>query len=66
MIYCFARADQMVGHRFTDDVAICMTTSKKKAIEKFNKLYANVQEKDVFKVSLVKLIKGRVEILTDY
>lgn len=66
MIYCFARADQMVGHRFTDDVAICMAISKQKAIKKFSKLYANVQEKDVFKVSLIELIKGRVEILTDY
>ena len=66
MIYCFARADQMVGHRFTDDVAICMAISKQKAIKKFSKLYANVQEKDVSKVSLIELIKGRVEILTDY
>lgn len=66
MIYCFARADQMVGYRFTDDVAICMAISKQKAIKKFSKLYANVQEKDVFKVSLIELIKGRVEILADY
>ncbi len=66
MIYCFARADQMVGHDFTDDVAICIAISKKKAIEKFSKFYANVREKDVFKVSFIKLIKGRVEILTDY
>ena len=66
MIYCFAKANQMVGHRFTDDVAICIAISKKKAIEKFGKPYANVREKDVFKVSLIKLIKGSVEILTDY
>lgn len=66
MIYCFARADQMVGHKFADDVAICIAVSKKKAIEKFNKPYANVLEKEVFRISLIKLIKGRVEILTDY
>lgn len=66
MIYCFAKADQMIGHRFTDDVAICIAVSKKKAIEKFSKPYANVSEKEVFRISLIKLIKGRVEILTDY
>jgi hypothetical protein len=63
MLYCFARADQMVTHRFTDDVAICRAISKKRAIEKFSKLYTDISEEEVFKVSLVR---GKVRVLTDY
>lgn len=66
MIYYFAKANQMVDHRFTDDVAICIAISKKRAIKKFGVFYANIQEKEVFRISLISLIKGRVKILTDY
>ena len=31
MIYYFARPNQMTGHRFTDDVAVCFALSKEKA-----------------------------------
>ena len=61
-LYCFAKADQMVEHRFTDDVAIVRAFTKKQAIEKFRVFYANVSKDDVFRV---KLRKG-VYILTDY
>ena len=63
MIYCFAKADQMKNHRFTDDVAICRAISKRRAIEKFSKYYTDVSEEEVFKVFLVR---GRVKVLTDY
>lgn len=61
-IYYFARADQMEGHKFTDDVAIVWAMSKKSAIRKFSRLYANVQEYEVRKVKF----GTRVRILTDY
>ena len=63
MIYCFARPNQMVDHKFTDDVAICIAISKKQAIKKFNKLYNNVLDKEVYKVSFSKKYPT---ILTDY
>lgn len=39
-LYYFARANQMEGHKFTDDVAIVWAMSKKSAIRKFSVLYA--------------------------
>lgn len=63
MIYCFARPDQMIGHKFTDDVAICKAISKKRAIKKFSKLYKDVSEKEVFRVAFGKNLPT---ILTDY
>lgn len=63
MIYCFARANQMERHKFTDDVAICIAISKKRAMKKFCKLYANVLETEVFRVSLNMAMPT---VLTDY
>ena len=61
-LYYFARANQMEGHKFTDDVAIVWAMSKKSAIRKFSVLYANVQENEVNKIgSWTSVI-----ILTDY
>ena len=61
-IYCYAKANQMVEHRFTDDVALCRAVTKKRAIKKFKEYYTVVNKQDVFKVRLDK----RVHILTDY
>lgn len=61
-LYCFARPNQMVDHRFTDDVAICRAWSKKAAIKKFSVLYAGVEEKEVSRINHFKNVK----ILTDY
>ena len=61
-LYYFARADQMEGHKFTDDVAIVWAMSKKSAIRKISRLYVNVQEYEVRKVKF----GTRVRILTDY
>ena len=61
-IYYFARPDQMVDHKFTDDVAIVCAVSKKYAIKKFSVLYNNVQDNEVRKIKLCT----RVRVLTDY
>ena len=63
MVYCLARPDQMKGHKFTDDVAICRAISKKQAVKKFSILYNNVTEKEVFKVAFSRKFPT---ILTDY
>ena len=63
-IYCYAKADQMIGHRFSDDVAICIAKDKKTAMRNFKKYYAEVDKSDVF---LVKLDDNKnFAILTDY
>lgn len=61
-IYYFVRPGQMVGHKFTDDVAVVWAISKKSAIKKFSVLYADVQENEVDKIGF--WTKARV--LTDY
>lgn len=64
-LWCFAKAGQMVDHRFTDDVAIVFAITKDGAIRKFQNLYLRVEEKEVQSISLRKILK-RPEILTDY
>lgn len=63
MLYYFARANQMEGHSFTDDVAICKAFSKKMAIKKFSELYGNVLETEVHRVLFNKKFPT---VLTDY
>ena len=65
MIYCFARPNQMVGHKFTDDVAICFAFSKRKAIEKFSLYYTKVRPSEVKRVNLFTTCPF-ISILTDY
>lgn len=55
----------MIGHRFTDDVAIVFAATKSGAIRKFQSLYLRIEEKEVQPISLKKILK-RPEILTDY
>lgn len=61
-IYCFTRPNQMVGHKFTDDVAVVYAMTKKSAIKKFSVLYKNVQENEVRKIDF----RLRAIVLTDY
>lgn len=61
-MFAFTRANQMLEHKFTDDVALTRAWTRKGAIEKFNRYYDNVQKDEV---KVVRLISG-VEILTDY
>ena len=65
MFYYFSRPNQMVGHRFTDDVAVCFALTKKKAIKKFGLYYADVKSSEV---TLLRLFSSCPCIcsLTDY
>ena len=63
--YVFARPNSMVGHKFTDDVALCKAVSKSQAIKIFSKYYANVNGDEVFRLT-TKDYKPEVMILTDY
>lgn len=65
MLYYFSRPNQMVGHRFTDDVAVCFALTKKKAIEKFGLYYADVKSSEVKKLNLLSSCSS-ICILTDY
>ncbi len=42
-LWCFAKAGQMVDHRFTDDVAIVFAVTKDGAIRKFQNLYIDAE-----------------------
>lgn len=61
-IYYFARANQMEGHKFTDDVAVVYAMSKKAAIKKFSELYTDIQADEVYKIGFWT----RARVLTDY
>ena len=61
-LYCFSRPDAMIGHKFTDDVAICRAWTHKQAIKKFSKLYSDIQPHEVCRIGRIK----KIRILTDY
>lgn len=63
-LYWYAKANQMSEHNFTDDVAITVAISKKRAFAKISKLYGTATIGDISKVPLHKL--KDVVILTDY
>lgn len=46
-IYCYAKADVMVGHGFSDDVCLCLAYTKRGAYKKLSKLYGDIQMKDI-------------------
>ena len=52
--YVFAKPNQMVGHKFTDDVALCKAGSKSEAIRKFKILYKVVEADDVHRLATGK------------
>lgn len=64
--YVFRRADAMVDHQFTDDVALVKAISKTQAIKKFSRYYADIQEDEVFKLINRFTDTDGVIILTDY
>lgn len=63
MIYCYAKANQMKRHNFTDDVAVVKAISKRSALKKFGYLYDDIDNKDVKRI---KINTKKVTILTDY
>ena len=52
--YVYAKPNQMVDHKFTDDVALCKAGSKSEAIRKFKILYKVVEDTDVHKLPTAK------------
>lgn len=62
-LFVYRKPGVMVGHNFTDDVAITYTATKEEAIEKFKEFYSDVNSKDV---SEPYFNYGGVAILTDY
>lgn len=64
--YVFARPDAMVGHKFSDDVAICRASDFEEALRIFSKYYADIQPKEVWKLSDRTYGESDFAILTDY
>ena len=65
-VYCLYIIGSMTRneiHNAYDDCAICKAWSKKRAIKKFQKMYCNFEESDVFRV---KYNKYGIAVLTDY
>ena len=62
-LYVFAVPDAMIDHEFNDDVAITYATNKAEAIEKFSRLYNNVNHEEVDADCFNHV---GVAILTDY
>lgn len=62
-LFVFAVPATMVGHKFTDDVAITYAPDKVEAIAKFSRLYKDAKDAEVRKV---KFGRYGVAILTDY
>lgn len=62
-LWYYAKGNVMVGHRFSDDVALCLALNKKSARKKLNQLYKGIQEDEI---SPVSFDKSGVTILTDY
>ena len=50
-------------HKANDDCALCRAWSKKQAIKKFNKLYCDFTEANVFRVTYNKY---GIAVLSDY
>lgn len=62
-LWYYAKGNVMVGHRFSDDVALCLALNKKSARKKLDQLYKGIQEDEI---SPVGFDKSGVTILTDY
>lgn len=63
--WIFSRPGQMDGHEYTDDVAYCWTWTKRGAITKFSRLYADVMPNEVDAVQFAPFRKYPV-VVTDY
>ena len=63
--YCFARPDVMRDHKFTDDVAVCKAISHAQAKKIFSRLYSDIKDEEVFKIT-GNFNNYGIMILTDY
>ena len=62
-LFVYRKPGVMVGHNFTDDVAITYAATKEEAIEKFKEFYSDVNNKSI---SEPYFNYDGVAILTDY
>ena len=61
-IFIYRKPNAMIGHRYTDDVAIIMTNNKREALTKFKQYYdCNIKD-----IEEIRINDGEVSILTDY
>lgn len=63
--WIFSRPGQMEGHGYADDVAHCWAWTKRGAIAKFSRLYADVMPNEVDAVQFAPFSKYPV-VDTDY
>lgn len=61
-LWVYAKANQMEGHRFSDDVAITYAPTKEKAYKKLRQLY----KIDISEIEEVGFNDYGIAILTDY
>lgn len=61
-LWVYSKPNAMVGHRYSDDVAIVYASNIEEALNKFRKLY-NVNLEDIH---LVVFNDYDIAILTDY
>ena len=62
-LWCYAKADQMVDHRFNDDVALCYALTRRGAWKKIFPYYGNACIDDIHRVHFNQ---KKFTILTDY
>lgn len=62
LLWVYSKPNTMVGHRYSDDVALVRASSAEEALNKFKKLY-NVNIEDIH---LVVFNAYDIAILTDY
>lgn len=61
-IFVYKKPNAMIGHKYTDDVAITKAANKEEALIKFKQYY----DCDIEDVEEVRFNVGGVAILTDY
>lgn len=69
MVYAYAKSGSMIGHKYTDDAAVTFALTRRKAVKKFKRYYAEVNDGDVVNITpglLQCLVSRRIVILTDY
>lgn len=65
--YAFVRPNAMIGHKFTDDVALCKAISHNQAKKIFSRYYADIRDDEVWCLTPKKRKHtSDVMILTDY
>jgi len=68
--YAFTRPGAMVGHRYTDDVALCKAINFRQAKQIFSRYYADIKDEEIRCLTPTKnkkrFVVSDIIILTDY